>query len=397
MTNQNQPVVNSEPEFDLDFHIHMLLREEPFFARVSRYIDKRSDKTIPTCGIRLNKDSLNFELIYNPLFMNSLTEEQKRGVLMHEFYHVALAHCTSRFKKDIEMRIQNVAMDLAINGLPNMINRLPEIACIPGKGNFEKFPAGNTFEWYLAALQEECKNNSSSSINNSDSFDEHGEWTKEEIDKLKDIIAKKAKEIVEKAANECDKASCWGSVSAETKKQIKETLFNAKLNPKSIFSYFCKTSVKSNRKNSIMKINRRWPYIHSGKTVERRANIAIAVDQSGSVSDEMLEKIFNWMQELSKFCSFTVVPFDDKVFESKIYKWEKNAKRTKERVLCGGTNFDAPTDYVNKNGSFDALIIYTDLCARVPKRCNVPRLWLTDTNCKNSCKFNTHEKILAID
>ncbi len=40
--------------FDLNKHVHRLLMDEPFFAALSRRIDKRIDKSIPTAGVRVN-------------------------------------------------------------------------------------------------------------------------------------------------------------------------------------------------------------------------------------------------------------------------------------------------------------------------------------------------------
>ncbi len=49
--------------FDLNMHVTRLLRDEPFFAELSRKMDKRSCKTIPTAGIQLNPDTDQFEML----------------------------------------------------------------------------------------------------------------------------------------------------------------------------------------------------------------------------------------------------------------------------------------------------------------------------------------------
>ena len=50
--------------FDLNMHVTRLLRDEPFFAELSRKMDKRSSKTIPTAGVRVNPDTAQFEMLY---------------------------------------------------------------------------------------------------------------------------------------------------------------------------------------------------------------------------------------------------------------------------------------------------------------------------------------------
>ena len=42
-----------------------LLMGEPFFAAVSRRVDKAPNKNVPTAGVKVNKKSQNFELVYN--------------------------------------------------------------------------------------------------------------------------------------------------------------------------------------------------------------------------------------------------------------------------------------------------------------------------------------------
>ncbi len=89
----------SEP-FDLNKHTFRLLQSEPFFASLSRRIHKAPSKHIPTAGVRINPNTAQFEMLYNPDFMNGLTDKEKLGVLMHEYYHIIFEHVTSRLPSD---------------------------------------------------------------------------------------------------------------------------------------------------------------------------------------------------------------------------------------------------------------------------------------------------------
>tara|TARA_B110000211_G_scaffold127846_1_gene146868 strand:- start:928 stop:1416 length:489 start_codon:yes stop_codon:yes gene_type:complete len=160
--------------------------------------------------------------------------------------------------------------------------------------------------------------------------------------------------------------------------------------------YFIKTSQRANRSSTLKRINRRYAYIHPGKKVKRQAKIAIAIDQSGSVSDEMLETFFGELGKLAKLATFTVIPFDTQVDDSLVYQWEKGKSHSAKRVMCGGTDFDAPTEYVNKN-SFDGVIILTDMEAPKPKACRAQRMWMTDQRGAATRYFQTNERVIAID
>jgi predicted metal-dependent peptidase len=169
-----------------------------------------------------------------------------------------------------------------------------------------------------------------------------------------------------------------------------------KIDWRKVMRYFVKTSQRSERRSTPKRLNKRFPGIHPGKRVKRNANIAISIDQSGSVDDGMLAAFYSELNKLSSIATFTVIPFDDKVFEEKVYVWKKGETRSWERVLCGGTNFNAPTDYVNK-GNFDGHIVLTDLMAPKPKSSNCQRMWMTSRYYAERPYFKTNERVIAID
>jgi predicted metal-dependent peptidase len=110
----------------------------------------------------------------------------------------------------------------------------------------------------------------------------------------------------------------------------------------------------------------------------------------------MLAAFFAELNTLSKLAEFTVIPFDTEVNEEQVYVWKKGERKTWERVLCGGTCFNAPTKYVNKQ-NFDGHIILTDMEAPKPIRSNCQRMWMTDENGKANPYFNTQERVIAIE
>ena len=135
--------------FDLNMHTARLLMDEPFFAAISRRVDKRASTSLPTAGVLINRDSAQFEMLYNPKFFAGLTDEQRTDVLKHEFYHILFLHVTSRMPEGVDVKLWNVATDLAIN---SHLYNLPEGGLIPGKEGtpFEDLPRGESAEWYLA-------------------------------------------------------------------------------------------------------------------------------------------------------------------------------------------------------------------------------------------------------
>lgn len=405
--------------FNLNMHTHRLLTDEPFFAALSRYINKRACSSIPTAAVRVTNDG-HYEMIYNPDFMVSLIESHKqaypdnndhyvwiRGILMHEFYHIIYGHLTTRMPAGGLTKEWNIAMDLAINS--HISNLLPDIACIPGRGMFSELPTALSAEAYYKLLTE-----NSDGGKNTDSvqeFDNH-EWGDANsptdnfsdndpsnpdsmTDSTKNQIAnERLKDILRKAANEASNRN-WGSVSAAMREEIMNRL-ETKVDWRKVLSSFIRASQKNNRRSTVKRINRRFPYIHAGKRSSRVANVAISIDQSGSVSDELLASFFSELEKLATIAQFTVIPFDTAVDDSKVFIWKKGQKRPWERVLCGGTDFDAPTDYVNDR-DFDGHIILTDMGAPKPKPSKIQRLWMTDSINGKNVPFQTNERIVIID
>ena len=99
---------------------------------------------------------------------------------------------------------------------------------------------------------------------------------------------------------------------------------------------------------------------------------------------------------MANFASFTVVPFDHTVAEDKVYVWKKGEKRQRERVLHGGTDFNAPTKYVNDR-NFDGHIVITDMMASKPIRSKCQRMWLTDKHGERYAYWKpTNERLLVL-
>jgi len=399
-----------EKTYRLDRDIYHLLKDEPFFALLSRQLDKRPDDSIPTAGIKYNPDRLSYEIIYNSKFMESLTPEVKKWVLMHELYHASLGHCQHRKLEDLDRNTANQAMDLAINSLSNMKDNAPEFVLMPGRGQFADITLfGQSADWYANHIQKQRNIDPDYGNDGKGQFDDHSDFGDDGLsdDEAmgKQIADKKLGDAIAKAANECDygdgkggEPKGWGNVSSEVRKTIRETVQNRfKLDPKKVLASFIKSSVAADKKTSVTKRNRRLPGKKFGRRVSHRANIAVSIDQSGSVSDQLLAQVFEWLNDFAKFASFTVVPFDHKVFEEKVYVWKKGEKRKKERVLCGGTDFDAPSEFVNKR-NFDGHIVVTDMMASKPVRSNCQRLWLTDTYGKRYGYYKPQsERMLVLD
>ena len=419
-------------DFNLNDHVYRLLQSEPFFAALSRRIEKKVNKNIPTAGVRVNEDGY-FEMVYNPDFFEPLTDKQRTGVLVHEFYHLVFEHVTGRLPDELagvmqrqptpaeaqKFKLWNIAADLSINYHIGADN-LPEKCCIPGGPQFEDMPGDKPAEWYFDKLiqkMEEQQNDGQGAGNSGDAgdgdgdgtgghfdpdnagqFDNHDGWgegqANQQAQEAVDIAKERLKEAMKDAAQEASSKG-WGSVGASCRREIMERI-TSKVDWRKVMRYFVKTSQRASKRSTPKRLNRRYAYIHPGRKVNRTANIAVSIDQSGSVSDSMLAAFYGELNKLSDIATFTVVPFDTRVAEDKVFQWKKGQTHPQKRYMYGGTCFNAPTEYVNK-GNFDGHIVLTDMEAPKPKASKCQRMWMTTVRCAARPYFQTNERIIAID
>jgi len=442
--------------FNLDEHIVDLLRDEPFFAALSRRMEKVPSKSVPTAGVRFNEERCRFELFYNPDFMAEMRDldiKYVKGVLLHEFYHIMLLHVTSRMPQGKMTRKWNIATDLAINSELSVFalggesstgyriesSLLPlDKALIPTAGPFADFAPHLSAEEYMALLpnnEEQDKgdgdgksdedgeptdgegnspgdNEGDGESEASDSegggapgdkpgspsdngFDDHSDWGDSEgTDERRKIAEERLKESIKEAYVEATSRG-FGSVSAGMRRVIKEVI-TPKVNWRSVLRSFVKASQRADRTSTIKRLNRRYAYVHPGRKAKRQAKIAVSIDQSGSVSDAMLVVFYAELEKLAQIADFTIVPFDTEVVEDHIHVWKKGERHEKVRYRYGGTCFDAPTKWVNEH-KFDGHIVLTDMEAPKPVPSKCQRIWMTTKAHAERPYFQTNERVIAIN
>jgi predicted metal-dependent peptidase len=386
-------------EYNLENDVYRLLSSEPFFAALSRCVNKHASDSLPTAGVRVSEDG-HFDLAYNRKFMASLTDVQKVGILKHEFYHLIFEHVTSRNPDDkMISRMWNVATDLSINC--HIPDELPEGGLFPKKFGFPDYLSA---EQYMRLLEDKYPPDEGDKGDGEgmpgDSLDDHEGWGDGELSDdareaaraiARERLREACKQGVEEAAR---KSGGFGNMHDSIRERIIQFV-NGTVDWRAVLRNFIGQSQRTNRSNTVKRINKRFPYIHAGRKTDRAAHIAVAIDQSGSVDDGMLALFFGELSKLSKLVTFTVVPFDTRVDDKLVYQWRKGEKHPTRRVMQGGTCFNAPTEWVNAHPEIDGLIIATDMQAPAPVPCRVRRLWVTDKANKKNPYFKTNELVIA--
>ena len=165
-----------------------------------------------------------------------------------------------------------------------------------------------------------------------------------------------------------DKTNSWGKLPGNLVDVIKKSI-EPKFNYKAIFQQFRSTVISSTRTITRMKPNRRFGYAVPGSKRNFTTKILIAVDTSGSISNDDLQLAFGFIKNFFKYgiARIDVIQFDTQIYPDSLVELSKAPKvfNIKGR---GGTDFNEVFEYSQeKNPTYDGVIIFTDGYASVPK------------------------------
>ena len=128
--------------------------------------------------------------------------------------------------------------------------------------------------------------------------------------------------------------------------------------------------VSVNRRLTRMKPSRRYGFAAMGSRYERKADILIAVDVSGSITDESFNRFYHAIKNffyLKIIENIDLIFFDVNLKNTTPVKFSKNFN-LKEITGRGGTNFQPPVDYFLENKNrYAGMIIFSDGEGDVPK------------------------------
>jgi len=159
----------------------------------------------------------------------------------------------------------------------------------------------------------------------------------------------------------------WGSIPCNDIDKILASLY-VEIDLKKILRSFKSTMLSSSRRLTRMKPNRRSDFDYMGSTRNFCTKLLLAIDTSGSVSEENLSDFFCVVNKIFTYGIEEIkVLFFDYDLKGEPVTFRK-ARKEVEVIGRGGTSFQPVFDYVAENGSsYDGLIVFTDGDAPPPK------------------------------
>ena len=403
-----------------------LMLKEPYYGFFLIMLNKLWSKKIPTAGV--SKNGINYQLVINDDFWEELTEQHRLGLLKHELLHIAFGHLTTVFKFS-NRKLANIAMDMEINQYidaswlpggelsPDQFKQLKETVKaeleqakengatqeellaiskkLPARGimiddyaelNLDrKAGARYYYEKLKEAKDEKDKNGTSGSPDfddlcdqmdsgDGDGIPDHSTW--DEFENLSEAEQKLLDKQLQKVLGDAKEQTIKkrGTVPGEIEGVIViEEIVAPKFDWRGYIRRFTGISTKVFTKKIRRKENRRFSD-NPGLKIKMRQHMLLAIDTSGSVSNEELLEFMNEIHHIYKAgVDITIIQCDTRIHSIEAYRG-KNDLKVHGR---GGTEFDPVLNYYNENNKkYTSLVYFTDgeCNTRVKPKGNV--LWV---------------------
>jgi predicted metal-dependent peptidase len=387
-----------------------LMLKEPYYGFFLIMLNKLWNKKIPTAGV--SKNGINYQLVINDDFWENLTELERLGLLKHELLHIAFGHLTTVFKFS-DRRLANIAMDMEINQyidaswLPggelssDEFKQLKETITteleqakennatreeliviskkLPSRGIMIDDYAELNLDikagarYYYDKLKEAKDNKAQKGTSGSEAFDnlcdqmdssdgdslpDHSTW--DEFEDLSEAEQKLIEKQVQKLLSDAKEQTIKkrGTVPGEIEGVIIiDEIKPPKFDWRGYIRRFTGVSTKVYTKKIRRKENKRFD-ANPGLKVKMKQHMLLAIDTSGSVSDNELKEFMSEMHHIYKCgIDITIIQCDTTIRSIEPYKG-KHELNVQGR---GGTEFDPVLEYFNANLSkYTSLVYFTD-------------------------------------
>ena len=320
-----------------------------------------------TSASGVNFKGAKYVIYFNPILFLQLNMKQMETTIKHEIHHVLSLHLSraKELKNKYSTLTVNLAMDIVVN---QYLDNLPPYSTTLKGVNLKynlNMEAYNTLEYYAEKIQSELDlmeendegEEDDSQMTNSmiESYNPekmHDMW--QESDEFDE---KTLREFAEKVIN----ASQKGTIPSQVESLIANLKNSQGEIPWNIMLKKLMGTVESNKKKTITRRNRRQPNRLDlrGEIRNHKSEIAVAIDISGSISNEEFKQAIKEVLSIVKNYNheITIIECDKEV--KRVYK-AKSVRDIKKRLTSGGaTKFTPVFEYAN-NTKCNLLIYFTD-------------------------------------
>ena len=314
------------------------------------------------CPVRVGKGLLE----YNPVSIANMPYEELERAFRVEMIRALMLHPYSRKPAGCNDQACTKGSDLAISTWYHVLGMIT-----PSQFGL---PEGQYYEWYARRFDGGKPDSSDDDTNSGLNLPiinggcSSGNGDVDENEKGYNDQAELWEEdqwMQEGIRQAMEQLSSWGSLPGDLVEQIQAAL-KPKLDYRKVLSGFRSSVLCAKRRLTRMRPNRRSGFQYMGSIRQLRTNYLVAVDVSGSISDEDLQYFFS---TINRFFKYGVEKIDVVTFDTALGEPMTLSKARNKIVINGrgGTWFQPVIDYMAEHPEYDGLIIFTDGYASKPE------------------------------
>ena len=338
-----------------------LLLKHPFFGNMATRLKvKAANDWLPTAAV----DGRN--LYFNAEFFDAMDNAEIEFVIAHEILHCVFDHLGRRDNRD--PKLYNIAADYIVNNIlvRDKIGAKPKLVDCFQDFKYEGWTSEEVYDDLyekadkidiseLGEMLDEHLDLEDGDGNGSEGEGGKPKYSKEELKQIKDQI----KESMLSAAQ----AAGAGKVPGEVARIIKE-FTEPKMNWREILQQQIQSTVKNDYSFSRPSRKTHGGVVLPGTVNEETIDVCVALDTSGSISDEMLRDFLSEIQSImDQYNDYNVKVwcFDTKVYNLEEFSAHDGDLTQYEAAGGGGTDFMANWDFMKEEGiEPKKFIMFTD-------------------------------------
>jgi len=326
-----------------------------------------------------------WDKVYGREFVKGLTDEELRGLIMHENLHVALKHM-SRFDNLFrqEPKLVNASADYVVNDI--IVNLEDKNHCHLPKGGLVDKKYHN---WSLEEVYRDLKKqqNEDPDFEPSESMDEHGFGE----GKSADMTPEKAKQMSQEIDQKLREGGVLaGKLGGSMPKTLRD-LIDGKVDWRTALREFVSAHTKGGDEYTFRQYDKRriMDDIYLPNTINESIDeVLIAWDTSGSIGDEANAEFGGEIKSICELLNpekVRILWWDTEVAGEQVFtkgNYEGMNKMLKPKG-GGGTDPNCIPNYIQeKNLNASAIVVFTDgyFYGDVTWNTDIPTLWLVTEN-----------------
>ncbi len=362
--------------------IMKLLIEQPFYGYVASSITFMETEKIATIKMASIPELI---VSYNPAWFQSLSNIQKMGVVLHELLHVILLHQYRRENRQI--LLWSVACDMAVGEM------LPQKYIAPDAVTVDRIAAklkrtmehNKNAEYYYTLITDVDDTISFTTVEGDSILIFEGE-SNLKVQKISEENATAAEINAFKSnlSQTISEAKSDGEIPIGLEDRVNEVYKDFQMDWRVILKRFLTGRGRMITRKSYKRQSRRYEELPGTKR-SIGVDALIAIDESGSISDSLVQSFYQELKEINKITGTSMivtrfdtgctnpVPLNSFVVESK-------------RMKRGGTDF-RPVFQLADDQKIPLVIIFTDGDGEAPSSANQNTLWVLTKNSKKPATF----------